>query len=112
MLICFAGVVIIALAKPPSTNMEQVGAGLYTVGVVLAYALAWSFASTNIMNRRLKDLHFSVILVWISVMGLVGAVIYLALEYLIQGVPFLKHDWSTYGLMVIAAVFDFAQVTT
>ena len=75
MAICFAGVMMIAFSR--GQQEQHVTSGYpKIVGVLLAFCTAWFYAATSIMNRRLKDVHFTVLGFWHPVVGFVFALSY------------------------------------
>ena len=57
-------------------------------GIIVAFTLAWAFAACNVINRKLKDLHFALILFYHALFGMTIAVLIIVLEKLITGNPF------------------------
>jgi drug/metabolite transporter (DMT)-like permease len=82
MSVSFIGVVLIAVQKP--SGEEQ---GKEKLGMAVAFTLAWVYAFVNVINRKLKQVSFSVIGFYHAVCGLTVALAY----FCISGkMPFLE----------------------
>ena len=78
---------------------------------MLAFLTAWLGATTNVLNRNLKDIHFTVIGFWHPATGLAISFIYLMANFLMTGdFYFETHSGLTYVLMFTACLIDFAYL--
>ena len=102
---------VILIATSKKTEGEDSESHARLVGIVLSLVMAAQEASTNIISRRLKDVHFSVVMTWHSLTGLTLCIAYIILEKLISGTPFNIYSWWHYGVMFGASIFDCLQIT-
>ena len=79
-------------------------------GILLALYVAWGFAGNNVWNRRLKDVHFSVILFLNAVIGFVLCVGYLAVEAFIKG-GIRIHSPLDYAYLTLTSIVDYSALT-
>ena len=70
MVLCFIGVLGIVMSK----QSEKDGS---VVGVLVALTMSWLYATCSVVNRRLKQVHFAVIGLWMGVAGVLLAFVYL-----------------------------------
>jgi drug/metabolite transporter (DMT)-like permease len=80
MVLCFCGVIGIAMNKP---DASVTSADTRMSGIILAFAIAWLYSGCNVLNRRLKHVHFLVIQFYHASFGLIFAIILLTLEHVI-----------------------------
>ena len=102
---CFIGVIAIATSKD-----ESAGADKYqdtkVLGLCLAFGLAWVQATTNVLNRKMKTVHFSVISFFHSCYGLTVSLIIITIEALVTGNGYRTYTGRQYGLMVLTGFID------
>ena len=80
MVLCFCCVLGIALNKP---DVSLASADTRLSGIIVAFVIAWLYSGCNVLNRKLKHVHFLVIQFYHAVFGLIFAVILLSLEHVI-----------------------------
>ena len=61
MVLCFLGVLLIALFRHSQKSQIAENLSMETVGIVLTFIVAWKQAGINVVNRKLKDVHFAII---------------------------------------------------
>ena len=87
MLIGFLGVVGITLSKPSSEGSTYSESTRLT-GIIIAFTQAWVYSATCVFNRRLKDVHFAVVLFYHCIFGMGAAALIIVAEKVITGNPF------------------------
>ena len=87
MLIGFLGVVGITLSKPSSEGSTYSESTRLT-GIIIAFTLSWVYSATCVFNRRLKDVHFAVVLFYHCIFGMSAAALIIVAEKVITGNPF------------------------
>lgn len=115
MIICFGGVLAITFSKhSETTDTDEIDDGSSTrlYGIALAFAIAWFFAGCGVLNRSLKNLHFSMVLFYHAATGIVLAVTFILLEHWITGNPFRIYTARQYGMILACCVFDFLTVNS
>lgn len=86
MVMTFGGIVIITFAKQEIESDEEVEnieteeRDFYRVGVLLCIAVALIFAINATATRRLKELHFSIIQMYITFANLVISSVWLLID--------------------------------
>lgn len=75
--LCFIGVVAIASSKDAGHIVETDSTRKVT-GVVIAFVTSWFYAGCNVLNRKLKNIHFSILGFFHPLTGFVLAMIFLA----------------------------------
>lgn len=123
MAFCFAGVVAISISKQESTTPDD---SLDTtdgdsapsdptkssrlLGILVIFSAAWLFAGANVLNRKLKDIHFAVIVFWVGLSGLIVTFVIIVLEKVITGNPFRVYTLDQYIKLIICSFGDFGCV--
>ena len=79
MVVCFSGVMGITLAKSDG-NFSTYDPSLRTTGLIISFALAWVYSATCVFNRRLRDVHFAVVLFYHCIFGMTMAILYILIE--------------------------------
>ena len=80
------------------------------VGVMLAFLTAWGYATTNVMNRALKDINFTVIGFWHPVAGLLLSFCFIIAEYILTGSYYESHTNEVYFYMFLGCFLDLIGV--
>lgn len=57
----------------------------------MAFTSAWLYAGTNVMNRKLKDLNFTVLGFYHPFVGLIIALTFIIGQFLVTGMYFEAH---------------------
>ena len=70
MVLCFIGVIGIALGKPMNNDETTVW------GLAVALSMSWVYASISVLTRLLKNIHFLQIAFWHINIGIVISVLY------------------------------------
>lgn len=60
MILCFIGVAAIASSKG-SNGAESNSESTKLLGITIAFVTAWFYAGCNVLNRKLKEVHFTVL---------------------------------------------------
>jgi len=97
MVICFIGVVIIATSQlgmqsdeNSSTALDNTTTAMQLGGGILAFALAWQFAVVGTLNRKMKEIHFSVIMYNHTLLGMLIGITWVSISAICIGeVPLL-----------------------
>lgn len=104
MALCFLGVVAIALSKQSSVALET---NEEFIGVGVCFCVAWAYASCNVISRKLKDVHFSVICFYHPIIGATTAAAVLLCQGVFAKSSLVMHDLSLYGWLLLACACDF-----
>lgn len=70
MILCFIGVAAIASSKG-SNGAESNSQSTKLLGITIAFVTAWFYAGCNVLNRKLKEVHFTVLGFFHPLTGLV-----------------------------------------
>lgn len=93
---CFVGVVLIAdSASDPDSQLQQnqtevghhANCVLRIAGIAIMLFVAFNDATLAVLARKMKELHFSIMMFWFSVIGLMFLLAYLAI------VSLYSHDY-------------------
>ena len=110
MVFCFMCIAGMALAKSDQNGPEAITGNTYEklgLGVSLAVLVTWFRAAQWVTNRRLKAVHFTVILFWYSLMGATLTFIGLLCQKLITKEQFFPYSATAWKWMFVAGSFDF-----
>ena len=73
MVLCFIGVIGIALGKPLNNEIT-------VWGLAVALSMSWVYASISVLTRLLKNIHFLQIAFWHINIGIVISVLYFVIS--------------------------------
>lgn len=104
MVFCFGSVVAITQSKPNSSTTYSESTRL--TGIILAFTLSWVFSATCVFNRRLKDVHFAVVLFYHCIFGITAASAIIIGEKLITGNPFRIYTANQYAWLLLCCALD------
>lgn len=113
MALCLVGVVIAAMADPESnsdTGGSPGGTVSHLLGGAVALAASWGYAAVAVLNRTLKEVHFSIILLYHGVLGTVIAVVYILMEHWITGNPYRVYTAAQYGQLACCCLAEFGLI--
>lgn len=110
MIISFGGVMTIAFANPDAAGGEDGENLTKIIGICMALAAAWLFAASNVINRYLKNMHFSMVLFYHALCGVILASSAILIEKLVTGNPFRVYTANQYKNMLFCCCFDFSMV--
>ena len=102
MLLCFIGVVFIALNRPNQLQEQKTE----TFGIMLMVVVAWTQAVIFVTNRRLRDVHFAIIGFFHPILGFTVTTSYMFMAGLGMG----SHTVALYFKVFVACCFDFLQL--
>jgi drug/metabolite transporter (DMT)-like permease len=105
MVLCFCGVMSIALSKP--ATLEASDSSTRLQGIAVAFTLSWFFASCNVLNRVLKNVHYTVVLFYHALIGIALAVMVILGEHWIMGNDFRIYTWRQNAIILMCCTFDF-----
>ena len=108
MSLCFAGVVAIALSK---TNQTLASSNKF-LGICVSFSTAWFLALVGVLNRRLKNVHYTVVSFWHPFTGTIFSFLYVLYMLIAKGTVFEVHQWQGYLLTSIAGFCDFISLVT
>ena len=77
MVLCFGGVLGIALSKSAPNTYDPADRN---TGLLISFTLSWVFAAVCVFNRRLRNVHFSMVLFYHGVFGLLCSILYIVVE--------------------------------
>ena len=82
-------------------------------GFLISFTLSWVFSFVSVLNRRLKDVHYAVILFYHASLGLIAMALYLTIETFILGhVRFFSYPLHFYAYAFLSCCFDCAGLLT
>ena len=108
MTLCFVGVVLLALNRP--TQQTLTSASLSTVGIVITFVMSWNQALINVVNRKLRDVHFAIIGFYHPILGLTVVSAYMGVKTIVTGEGMGSHSAGIYFTVFVACCFDFLQL--
>ncbi len=105
MILCLSGVIGIAIGKlsDKENNKENVDG----FGIAVAFVLSWLQAGSNVISRKLKNVHFAVVGFYHPLIGSFLALSYIFLNWVFTGRSLETHNYEIYGYLLIACIFDF-----
>lgn len=109
MVICFGCVISMLFSKPSTQSTYSESTRL--TGIMLAFVLSWVFSATCVFNRRLKDVHFAVVLFYHCIFGISAATIVIIGEKLITGNPFRIYTGRQYAFLLLCCAFDWLSLS-
>ena len=110
MAICFCALVAISMSNPETS--EALGEVRMT-GFVISFVLSWVFSLTSVLNRRLKDVHYAVILFYHAGLGLIAIALYLSVEAFFSGhFRFFSYPLNFYAYAFLSCCFDCTGLLT
>ena len=131
MIVCFAGVISLAMSKlkketvaiddtaiassasePMVATEDKFTSEERLAGIILAFVLAWMYASCAVLNRTLKDIHFTVIMFFHAIFGMLLSLAIIFGGILLTGEKFQVYTQRQYGIMVLASLFDLIAVNS
>ena len=83
---CFLGVVFLSLAKGgvfQTEKIEQVKIEGQIFGLLMIFTTSWCFSSVGVITRKLKEIHFSIMMFYYGSFATTVLTIWTILEYLI-----------------------------
>lgn len=120
MIISFAAMVVITVTgasnaseieSNPSEEVNYSSVQLI-IGYTLVLAVAWTYASANILNRALKDVSTSLIMFWHGALGILIAIVAISIEYFAvdmgtgNGLHIFNMSLKCFGYMFAATLAD------
>jgi len=81
------------------------------MGIAVAIGTSWVFAGSCICNRIIKEIHFSVVLFYHTIIGTTIPFLVVGLYSWITHSPFLKYNSTQWGLMLLGGFFDFVAIS-
>jgi len=106
MLITFAGVVGVVLGP----NQNGAAWPNLTLGIAIGLVTSFGYAINNVLNRSLKEVHFSVLLFYHTLIGSMLCLLIFGTYSAVKGVPFLSNTREGWVIIVISGVLDFVCV--
>lgn len=70
--------------------------------------MSWFYAGINVINRKLKNVHYAVLGFYHPLFGIFVYLSYILVDYLIFDNGLNVHSYSVYKLMLLACALDFA----
>ena len=74
--------------------------------------MSWSFASCNVINRKLKDVHFAIVGFYHPITGMIMSLLYIVGSLILTGTVFPTHSWSIYGYLLLTCLCDFISLNS
>jgi drug/metabolite transporter (DMT)-like permease len=96
-LICFSAVVLISQSKSGETTVDGVTFLMYQLGILAISYTAFGFGIVGVFTRKMKEMHFSVILFWYSLFGAVTLGGYILIRDLFFTLPTENNIFSYPG---------------
>lgn len=125
-LACFVGVIMIAMAGDDHEKSEggesvmsadsfltENEATMRAVGIVAMLFVALNDASLNVLARKMKDLHYSLIQFWFSAIGLAFLIVYLVLYslFMMDWPSICYYSWDQMKFLIMTGVFSALNLT-
>ena len=85
MLLCFCGVIGIALSKQSDKQLNADTDSSQLFGIGVAFVMSWFYAACNVINRKLKDVHFTVVGFYHPIIGALMALTYIFVNFILTG---------------------------
>ena len=77
------------------------------VGIGVCFCVAWAYAACNVISRKLKDVHFTVICFYHPIIGVAIGLTWMTAVYLWTGEGTVSHSWEIYGYVLVGCMCDF-----
>lgn len=123
-LACFVGVVMIAMAAEDEGQSEdqkvsadsflkENEAKMRAIGIVAMLFVALNDASLNVLARKMKDLHYSLIQFWFSAIGLAFLLVYLVFYSLFTMAwpTIFYYSWDQMKFLLMTGIFSALNLT-
>ena len=107
MVLAFISILVIVLQK---ANIATTLTGAATVGYILIFISSWFQAGMSVLNRKMANLHWSIIMFVYSYVGFTFSLIYMFIEAFIKG-GFIIHEPIIYLKIAGICVIDYFKVT-
>ena len=89
MVLCFLGVVGIAVNKQqPAENLtsaEPITSKSEVLGIFVCFLMSWFYAACNVVNRKLKNVHFAIICFYHPIVGISISLLCLVIAFMFTG---------------------------
>lgn len=108
MAVSYAGILGIVLNKPPHEASPDAPEDTKVSAYVLALFVAVLLGLCAVLNRKLKNVHYSVVMFYHAMCGFCMAVCMVTIGYLITGSPFRVYTARQYSLLLFCCVCDCA----
>lgn len=72
--------------------------------------MSWFYAACNVVNRKLKNVHFAIICFYHPITGITISLCCLVLIFMFTGKFLEIHTLQTYGYLLLACVFNFFEL--
>jgi len=80
------------------------------MGTAVAIAGSLIFAGSCVINRVIKDIHFSIVLFYHTIIGTSASLVVVGIYSLCTKQSFLSYNATQWGLMLLGGFFDFITV--
>jgi drug/metabolite transporter (DMT)-like permease len=77
------------------------------MGIGICFCVAWAYAACNVLSRKLKDIHFSVICFYHPIIGMMIGISWLLGVYTFTGEAAGGHSWNILGYVLLGCACDF-----
>lgn len=79
MILCFCGVIFLALNRGTQSNGNQqlISQNMQMFGILVVFIVSCSQAGINVTNRKLKDVHFAIIGFYHPILGMTWVSVFL-----------------------------------
>lgn len=104
MAVSYAGILGMVLNKPPHEASSTEDTNIY--GFVLALLLALLMGLCAVLNRKLKNVHYSVVMFYHAMCGTCMAVFMITIGYFISGSPIRIYTSRQYWLLLFCCACD------
>lgn len=119
MLACFCGVLMMAKDEEKenthvnSDDVSNLDTFARIIGIVVMSWVAFNDGLLAVMARKMKTVHFSLIMFWFSVVAIVMVVFILLVESFIMGnIPTIfTYSWDQYQSLLLTGVFSALNLT-
>jgi len=83
-----------------------------TYGVLLAFFVSWTYAGSNVLSRKLKNVHFSVLCFYHPIVGTTIAVAIMLVNFILTGATPGIYSAEIYGYLGLCCACDFININS
>jgi len=114
--LCFVGVIGIAISKSfQSTSTVTLTTSEKPAeffGIFICFFMSWLYAGCNVINRKLKEVHFAIVGFYHPLTGIIMFGVYYLLMLILHGSVFEVHEWSAYAGLLSMCILDFVSLNS
>lgn len=109
MFLAFGAILVMVITSSKSSSgADSISAIIF--GCILMFGASWGQAGMSVLNRKMTNLHWSVIMFIYSFVGFAFSAVYMIIEALMKG-SFTMHPIAIWGQLAAICIFDYFKVT-